>query len=85
MAVPFLPFMDKELNMTSSKVYSDDEFRETVDEFAKGSFKGYEKMVTSRIRLEDIAEKGFEALVKHRDEHIKILVTPKDELLSAYT
>jgi threonine dehydrogenase-like Zn-dependent dehydrogenase len=43
----------------------------------KGSFKGLEKMVTSRIGLDDIVEKGFENLVERKDEHIKILVSPK--------
>ncbi len=38
-------------------------------------------MVTSRIAIEDIKEKGFEQLVKNKDEHIKILATPKRELL----
>jgi hypothetical protein len=39
-------------------------------------------MVTKRIILEDIATKGFEELVTNKDEHIKILVTPKRENLS---
>lgn len=35
-------------------------------------------MVTSRIQLDDIKEKGFEELVRHKDNHIKIMVTPKE-------
>lgn len=34
-------------------------------------------MVTSRISLEDVVAKGFEELVNHRDDHIKILISPK--------
>jgi len=41
-----------------------------------GAFKGAEKMVTDRISLDDIKEKGFEALAEGLDHHIKILVTP---------
>lgn len=33
-------------------------------------------MVTARIDLVDIVEKGFEELVSNKDEHIKILVKP---------
>jgi (R,R)-butanediol dehydrogenase / meso-butanediol dehydrogenase / diacetyl reductase len=34
-------------------------------------------LVTSRIQLEDIKDKGFEELVRNKDDQIKILVTPK--------
>ena len=40
-----------------------------------GKFKGVEKMVTSRIYIDDISAKGFEELVTNKDQHIKILVT----------
>jgi (R,R)-butanediol dehydrogenase/meso-butanediol dehydrogenase/diacetyl reductase len=33
-------------------------------------------MVTGRIRIDDIVEKGFEELVNNKDKHIKILVSP---------
>jgi threonine dehydrogenase-like Zn-dependent dehydrogenase len=64
-----------------SMVYTEDDFKETVEAFVKGEFQGIERMVTSRIALEDIVEQGFEALVKEKDKHIKILVTPRKELL----
>ena len=48
-----------------------------------GKFPGVEEMVTSRIELDDVAKQGFEELVRNKDHHIKILVTPKSELLSA--
>jgi threonine dehydrogenase-like Zn-dependent dehydrogenase len=69
--------MFKEAHIIGSMAYDDEDFRETVAEFAKGSFKGAEKMVTSRIGLDDIVDKGFESLVERKDEHIKILVSPK--------
>jgi len=31
-------------------------------------------MITSRITLDEVVEKGFEALLKHRDQHCKIVV-----------
>ena len=45
-----------------------------------GRLKGYEKMVTSRISVEEIVEKGFKELVDNKDKHIKILVSPKKTL-----
>lgn len=33
-------------------------------------------MITGRIKLEDIVEKGFEELVNHKEENFKILVSP---------
>jgi threonine dehydrogenase-like Zn-dependent dehydrogenase len=41
-----------------------------------GKFKGIETMVTSRIHIDDITEKGFNELMTNKDQHIKILVTP---------
>jgi hypothetical protein len=41
-----------------------------------GKFKNVETMVTSRVYIDDIVAKGFQELVTHKDNHIKILVTP---------
>lgn len=46
-----------------------------------GRISGYEKMVTGRISVEDIVAKGFEELVNNKDEHIKIMVTPRRDLV----
>lgn len=40
-------------------------------------------MVTGRISVEDIVEKGFNELVNNKDKHIKIMVTPKKSLLAS--
>lgn len=69
--------MLKEINIVGSRAYDDEDFRETVEAFVKGQFEGCEKMITSRIHLDDITEKGFKNLIDRKDEHIKILVTPK--------
>ena len=42
-----------------------------------GKFPGYETMVTDRISIEDVVSKGFEELVNNKDDHIKILVSPR--------
>jgi hypothetical protein len=46
-----------------------------------GKFKGIEKMVTSRIFIDDITTKGFEELVTNKDQHIKIMVTTQKDKL----
>lgn len=46
-----------------------------------GKFDGVEKMITSRIILEDVVTKGFEELITNKDDHVKIMVTPKPECL----
>lgn len=33
-----------------------------------------EKMITSKVRLRDVIDQGFEALLNHRDEHCKVIV-----------
>ena len=43
-----------------------------------GKLAGYEKMITGRINVDDIVKKGFEELVNNKDQHIKILVSPRN-------
>ncbi|KAF2744778.1 GroES-like protein [Sporormia fimetaria CBS 119925] len=79
--VPLEHLLLKELNIKASMAYDDKHFKETVDAFVAGKFKGVEDMVTSRIYIDDIATKGFHELVENKDQHIKILVTThKDKL-----
>lgn len=80
--LPMQFFMMKELTVKTSMAYDDKAFSATVKDYVAGKFEGAEKMVTARIALEDVREKGFEQLVKHKDEHVKILATPKRELLA---
>jgi len=79
--IPFPGFFFKEIHVTGSAVYNDEDFKEVIDLVGKGKFVGFEKMVTSRIILEDLPKMGFDELLNNRDEHIKILVTPKAKLI----
>ncbi|KAK5124856.1 hypothetical protein LTR85_001046 [Meristemomyces frigidus] len=81
--LPLGVFMFNELTLKMSLGYNEKDFGDTVRDFIAGKFEGAEQMVTARIALEDVQEKGFEQLVKHRDEHVKILATPKRELLAS--
>ncbi|KAL4957895.1 chaperonin 10-like protein [Aspergillus filifer] len=74
--IPIMPFLWKEIMYKCSLAYNEVDFRETVDAFVSGRFKGVEKMITRRLDLDDIVEKGFKELTKPND-HIKILATPR--------
>lgn len=82
MTIPMRELMLREITMKASMAYNDTDFKETVDAFVQGKFRGVEKMVTSRIHLDDVATKGFEELITNKDNHIKILVTPKQDRLA---
>lgn len=43
---------------------------------ADGRFTG-EPLITSQIGLDEIVTSGFESLIKHKDDHFKILVSPR--------
>ena len=38
-------------------------------------------MITARIALDDLVGKGFDELINKKDEHVKIVATPRAELL----
>ncbi|KAF1816931.1 L-iditol 2-dehydrogenase [Eremomyces bilateralis CBS 781.70] len=82
LTVPMEFFQLKEIVFRASMSYDEEDFVEVVKDFTTGRFPAVEDMVTSRIKLEDVAQRGFEELVQNKDYHIKILVTPKPELLT---
>jgi (R,R)-butanediol dehydrogenase/meso-butanediol dehydrogenase/diacetyl reductase len=49
-------------------------FDEAIQVMASGAFDG-EVLITGKIKLDNILE-GFDALIKHKEEHVKILVSP---------
>lgn len=73
--------MMKELSLKFSIAYDEKDFGAVVENFVQGSFAGVEGMITGRIGLEDLQQKGFEELVRNREGHVKILVTPRGENL----
>ncbi|KIW80220.1 hypothetical protein Z517_06835 [Fonsecaea pedrosoi CBS 271.37] len=76
--VPITMLMGKELRLHGSLAYDESDFREVVEEFVTGKFDEAKSMITSRIKVDDVVEKGFEELLRNKDNQIKILVTPKD-------
>jgi (R,R)-butanediol dehydrogenase / meso-butanediol dehydrogenase / diacetyl reductase len=68
------------LSATDKKVigtlaYTMDDFKGVCSLLANGAISA-EPMITGKIALDDIIDKGFEELVNNKDAHIKILVTP---------
>jgi (R,R)-butanediol dehydrogenase/meso-butanediol dehydrogenase/diacetyl reductase len=51
------------------------EFKTAIALLADGRIQA-EPLITGRIKLDDIVEKGFEELVAHKDRNIKIIVSP---------
>lgn len=51
-------------------------FDDAIRMMAEGKFNG-EPLITGKIRLDEIVQEGFEALVRHKDRHVKILVEPE--------
>ncbi|KNG83434.1 alcohol dehydrogenase [Aspergillus nomiae NRRL 13137] len=82
LAVPKAPislpvgyFMFKELTYKAFLAYDNADFKATVAAFVEGRFAGVERMITRRIALEDLVDKGFKTLLQNADEHIKIVAT----------
>ncbi|KAF2168824.1 hypothetical protein M409DRAFT_20841 [Zasmidium cellare ATCC 36951] len=74
--------MLKEITIKFSMAYDNTDFKAVVDDFIAGKFAGAEKMITSRILLRDLPGQGFEELINNKDQYVKIVATPKEELLA---
>lgn len=53
--------------------YQEGDFQDVIDAIASGSLKP-EPMITGKIQMDEVEEKGFKALVHDKANHIKILV-----------
>jgi len=51
------------------------EFASTIDFLNDGCIDA-RPLITGRIKLADIVSKGFEELVNHKEQNIKIIVSP---------
>lgn len=54
-------------------------FKETIDLFIHDKIQVY-PLITKKISLTDIVKEGFEELIKNPDKHLKILVTPFENI-----
>ncbi|EMG47749.1 BDH2 Probable diacetyl reductase [(R)-acetoin forming] 2 [Candida maltosa Xu316] len=74
-----------EKRITGSICFVKEDFEESVKAIEDGliPIDELKMLITSKIHLQDGVEKGFNELVHHKDRHIKILFSPKDEYLPA--
>jgi len=77
--VPFLPmdFTFNEWEVKGSLCYYADEFPMII-EFMKRGISPVRELITSKIKLSEIINKGFDVLLKKGSSEIKILVEPDD-------
>ncbi|KAK6464928.1 polyol dehydrogenase [Scheffersomyces coipomensis] len=70
--------------VTGSICFVKEDFEEVIDALEKGLIPVDETklLITSKIHLEDGVEKGFLELIHHKEKHIKILFSPKEEYRS---
>ncbi|GMF35483.1 unnamed protein product [[Candida] boidinii] len=84
--VPFDPmhvtFAEKFVPGSICFVKSD--FEEVVRAFESGyiPIDEVEKLITSKIHLSEGIDNGFLELINHKEKHVKILFSPKEELLN---
>ena len=64
----------REVNLLGSLAYADDH-PATIAMVASGRVDPFQ-FITGRIELDDIVAKGFDALINHKEENVKILVKP---------
>lgn len=84
-AIPMQYAFFREINIRFSLGNDDNDYREVVEDFVAGKFKGAEKLITRRLPVEDLAEKGLDELVRNKDDHVKIVATWRKELLAQTT
>lgn len=72
--VPFIRLWGHEKELTFSSGY-ENEFPAAIAYLADGRVQ-VERLVSDRIRLDDLVEKGLQPLIQEGERHIKILVYP---------
>ena len=75
LAVPFLRLWGHEKEITTSQGYVD-EFPPAIAFLADRRVQ-VEPMITSKITLDDLVQKGFKELIRRPEKNIKILVSPQ--------
>lgn len=78
-SIPVNQLMYNEIRYMGAALYDEMSFLDTIRAVNYGQLKP-ESMITSRITLDEVVEKGFKALLEHKDEHCKILVDVQAEI-----
>ncbi|KAJ5123273.1 hypothetical protein N7448_009370 [Penicillium atrosanguineum] len=69
----FIEIVLGEKYITGAAIYDLGDFNAVIEAIASGKIKP-QPMITSRIRMDEVAEKGFRALINEKDKHVKILI-----------
>ncbi|RMJ22224.1 Dehydrogenase [Aspergillus sp. HF37] len=72
-AIQVNQLMYHEVNYMGAALYDEQSFREVIEAMSTGQLNP-EKMVTDKIKLDEVAEHGIEVLLNDRGGHCKILV-----------
>ncbi|GFF94031.1 probable diacetyl reductase [(R)-acetoin forming] 2 [Aspergillus lentulus] len=65
--------MYHEVNYTGAALYDESAFRNVIQALNYGQLKP-EGMITAKVTMDEVVEKGFKTLLEDRGEHCKILV-----------
>jgi (R,R)-butanediol dehydrogenase/meso-butanediol dehydrogenase/diacetyl reductase len=71
----FFSLSGTDKQVTGTLAYTIDDFARVAKLLASGALKA-KPLITGRIKIDDIVTKGFEELVNHKENNIKILVSP---------
>jgi len=63
----------KERGLLYIATYQEGDFQEVLDAISSGAMKP-ESMITKKIKLKDVVDDGFNALIKDKENQVKILV-----------
>ncbi|KAF8635722.1 hypothetical protein AX15_000339 [Amanita polypyramis BW_CC] len=65
----------KEITLTGTICYENDH-TDVIAAVALGKISGFEDFISRRVALDEVVEKGFEALLKEKDSLVKVLIHP---------
>lgn len=71
--------MFKERTYLGVATYVKADFQEVIDAISDGRLDMCSKMITKRITMDQVVEEGFKALIKDKDNQVKILVQGSGE------
>jgi (R,R)-butanediol dehydrogenase/meso-butanediol dehydrogenase/diacetyl reductase len=74
-SINFFGVVATEKTITGCLAYNG-EFAPVIDFLRDGRMQA-EPMITGRIKIDDIVEKGFKELIHHKEKNIKIIVSPR--------
>jgi (R,R)-butanediol dehydrogenase/meso-butanediol dehydrogenase/diacetyl reductase len=76
-AIDVMDLAEREIDLVGVWCFAVHDFSKVARQVASGSYP-VEQIVTSKIRLQDVVPKGFDALVDPAGNELKILVSPEN-------